>query len=345
MQSEVVERSSRVPGVDVARGLAVVAMIQTHAYDGWVEPAQRTTLGFAVTRFIGVLPLPLFLLLAGLSLRLRVEALATRGADASAQRGAAIRSGLAVVLWGYALNVAYGLMDGARGFDTWLRADVLHVIGLSLALLAFAGVGRPWPLARAGWIAALGVTLACPPLTRLAHGVAGPFRYVLAPFVEVPGVGIMPMVPLLAWCGLGAATGVALVDARGRVRRALVVAAIALAAALAFRALLAQGVVAARTHPIVALNVVDLAARGALVIMACCWLSGLVGARHFVGPLTVMGRHSLFIYGLHIPFCYGLPGRALRRALDMKMATLAVILLIVAMWAAARLWDSRARRR
>jgi hypothetical protein len=63
-----------------------------------------------------------------------------------------------------------------------------------------------------------------------------------------------------------------------------------------------------------------------------------------VASLTLLGRHSLFIYGLHIPFCYGLPGRPLRRALDMKMASLAVIVLIAGSWLAAWLWDARRRR-
>jgi uncharacterized membrane protein len=343
MQSEVAKRPARVLGVDVARGFAVVAMIQTHAYDGWVTPAARGTLGFVVTRFIGVLPLPLFLLLSGLSLRLRVEVLAARGADVSAQRRAAIRSGLEVVGYGYALNVAYGLMDGARGLDTFLRADILHAIGLSLALLAFVGVGRRWSLAQAGWVGAVVVTAACPPLTRLAHDVTGPARYLLAPFIDMPGVGIMPVIPLLAFCGLGAALGAELVQPH--LRRSLLLLAITLAAAFTFRALVANGVVASRMHPIVALNVIDLGGRAALVIVASCWLASRFPAGSFVAPLTVLGRHSLFVYALHIPFCYGLPGRALRRALDMNMASLAVILLIAGSWLAAWLWDKRGRKR
>jgi uncharacterized membrane protein len=345
-----VKRATRVLGVDAARGFAVVAMIQTHAYDGWVEPALRPGLPFQVTRFLGTLPLPLFLLLSGLSLRLRVEALAARGADVPAQRRAAIRSGLEIVLVGYALNVVYGLMDGGRGLDTWFRADVLHAIGLSLALLALAGVGRAWSLARVGWVAALLATALCPPLTRLAHEVSGPARYVLAPFVEVPVVARMPVIPLLAFCGLGAALGGWLVEVPRLGRRMLLTLAVTLAAYASFRGLAAQGVVPSRTHPIVALNVVDLAGRAALVIMACCWLTrrvaeGAAAPGRFVAALTLFGRHSLLIYAAHIPFCYGLPGRALRRALDMQLATAAVLLLIAASGLLAFVWERRAHRR
>jgi hypothetical protein len=54
-----------------------------------------------------------------------------------------------------------------------------------------------------------------------------------------------------------------------------------------------------------------------------------------------LGRHSLFVYGLHLPFCYGLFGRPLRRQLDMLSATLWLLALLslctAAVWARERL--------
>jgi uncharacterized membrane protein len=59
MSAEASLEPKRVAGVDVARGLAVLAMLQTHAYDGWRDDA-RTSVGFAVTRVLATLASPSF---------------------------------------------------------------------------------------------------------------------------------------------------------------------------------------------------------------------------------------------------------------------------------------------
>ena len=48
---------SRNLGIDVARGLAVLIMIETHAYDGWVGPAGKETYAYHLTRRTRGLPL------------------------------------------------------------------------------------------------------------------------------------------------------------------------------------------------------------------------------------------------------------------------------------------------
>src|SRR5689334_8258246 len=123
---------ARNAGIDAARGLAVVLMIQTHAYDAYVRDGDRGTIAYAVTRALGAIPAPLFLLLAGVGLAF-AEA---RAIDVRSLRRALVLRGLSIVLWGYAVSFAYALLDGTTRLASLLRADILHAIGLSIAITA-----------------------------------------------------------------------------------------------------------------------------------------------------------------------------------------------------------------
>ena len=71
--------SRRIEGIDVARGVASLIMIQGHAYDGWVAPVHKESAAYLFTRLLGSLPLPAFLVLAGAAVVLRVDAARRKG--------------------------------------------------------------------------------------------------------------------------------------------------------------------------------------------------------------------------------------------------------------------------
>ena len=76
----------RIEAIDLARGLASLLMIQGHAYHGWVAPEHHASMGYRLTRVLGTLPLPAFLLLSGAGLAWRVHVAARRGERAEAVR-------------------------------------------------------------------------------------------------------------------------------------------------------------------------------------------------------------------------------------------------------------------
>jgi uncharacterized membrane protein len=365
--------SSRIEGVDVARALAGIIMIQGHAYDGWASPAAKETFAYAFTRLLGTLPLPAFLLLAGASVTLRVDAAVKRGESARDVRRAVVKRGLEVVLYGYLVSAVFALMDGFDGLDTFLRADVLHVIGLSIATVGFLGIrparatvgartstDAPADRRRLGSVAlgvGLATTLACPWVSRISPHTTGPLRYAVGLFSDVPGVTLMPYVPLVAWFAIGVGAAQWMLRMRrsagdvsrgGAPRRALVALGV-VGLALAVAGWLGTGVVTSalggeltRKHPAVWMNVVDLAGR-ALVVLACgTLLSNVVdGApRRF---LLRIGRGSLVAYVFHIPFCYGAFARPVAGKLDMLTATALLLVLYAlsfgAVWARDTLRD------
>lgn len=378
----------------MARGVASLVMIQGHAYHAWVSPALHGGLPYRATRVLGTVPLPAFLVLAGAAVMLRLQLAAARAsgdpqadrAVAAALRRRLVWRGVQVMGWGYATSALYYLMDGGEGLRTLLRADVLQVIGLSIAVVAAVGLSPgasakpgerlallvdrlagpldPGRFARRTALLCVLCTLASPVLNRLGPAVDGPLRYVVATLVDVPGVTRMPLFPLIAWFG----TGVVAAHIMGRARSAVLAAGrpghaaragapdatalglaatgllLAVAGAWATPQLTAAlGGTLSRTHPAVWLNVADLAGRGLLLLGTCVWLSTRLPAR-VSEPLSRLGRGSLVAYVFHIPLCYGRPGQALQGQLQMPEATLLVLLLMVASYAAVRLRDGLWRR-
>src|SRR5690606_37400850 len=103
--------------------------------------------------------------------------------------------------------------------DTLLRADVLHVIGLSIVAFSLFGIdGATVPSPRRMALAALALliipTLLCPWLSPLGAEVRGPLRFAVALFIDVPGVTLMPFVPLVSWLAAGALVAMAMLRAR-----------------------------------------------------------------------------------------------------------------------------------
>jgi len=361
--------SGRVEGIDIARAFAGIIMIQGHAYDGWASPEAKETVGYAFTRVLGSLPLPAFLVLAGAAVAWRTGAAAIRGESAAKVRKRVIVRGFQIVAWGYATSAVYALMDGFTGLDTFLRADVLHVIGLSIAIVAFFGIrpargasaSSPPVVARLGWAAlavGVGVTALCPWLSRISPETAGPLRYVVGLFADVPGVTLMPFVPLVAWfcVGVGAAQWMLIArkklgdtskaGAPGRTLWAMTAVGVltwALGSWGTDALVEALGGPLSRRHVAVWFNVIDLGGRGLLVLSL-----GALVANHVSGrverALLVIGRGSLVAYVFHIPFCYGALGRPLSGTLDMAESTAGMVVLVAVSWGVVWIRDEARRR-
>lgn len=318
--------STRHVGIDAARGLAVVLMVQTHAYDAWVKDADRASVAYAITRALGAIPAPLFLLLAGVGIAM-AEA---RASDVRALRGKLVRRGLEIVLWGYAVSLAYLLLDGRFAVPSLLRADILHAIGLSIATCALVLLGSRSAVRPV--VVALGA-LAAGPLFAWAGG-ASTVPSFLAPlaslFVDVPPYTRFPLFPLVVFAVVGLLVGRWLARPHGArsslVWIAIAVGLAALAALLTIATRSAVEVIGGaltRAHPAVALNVLDGSAR-ALAVLAL----GLAMEARSPAWLVRLGRASLFAYAFHIPFCYARLARPLKHRFDMLEATALVVVLV-----------------
>jgi hypothetical protein len=354
--------STRVEGVDVARGLASLVMIQGHAYHGWVAPEHHDA-AYAFTRVLGTLPLPAFLVLAGAAVLLRLQSAAKKNEPAIGVRNALMKRGAQLVVIGYAVNATYALIDGAAGLHTWLRADVLHVIGLSLAVSAWLGLPTKREVSPARYVLratllAVVVTLACPWLSRLGADVPLALAPLVAPFVDVPRFSAMPFVPLFSWLAVGALAMHVLTRFRTDspiARRAgasgpALLALAGLGLALAFLGARSTswlvetlGGPLSRAHVAVIPNVLDLAGRGLLLLAIGAALS-LVLPDRMRAAVVRLGQGSLVAYVVHIPFCYGRLAGPLLGSCDMGRATIALPFLMALSWAAVFARDALRER-
>ncbi len=346
--------TERNAAIDVARGIAVVLMIQTHVYDGWVASAHRHGLLWATTRFLGIFPLPTFLLLAGIGIALRLEASARRGEPAAAVRRDLLRRGLRVVAAGYLVSAVLGAIDGATDPATYVRADVLHAIGFSIASAALLVVARSPEQRRAhamfsaAALALLAAALSIPS-TRFGRSLDGPARFVAAPFVEVPGITRMPVVPLIAWLGLGILFATVWLDHVRRRRDHLAFAAVCAAlAAGAFEFMhhlhREHGGVLDRLHPAASANLVDLGLRASGLVALVLGLGGSF-PRRVEGELVRLGRHSLLAYAVHLPWAYGRLVRPVSRNTDLATATLGLLGVLALTWTVVFAFDAFERHR
>ena len=340
--------SARDAGVDVARGLAVLLMIQTHAYDGWVRPAEKATLAYALTRVLGAIPAPLFLLLAGVGLALGEAAGLRAGRDPAALRARFVRRGVEVFAWGYGVSLAYAVIDGSFALPVLLRADILHAIGLSLVICAALLVGARAAPERAAAIAVV-ATVAQPILASWwePHDLPVPVAALLGLFVDVTGYTRFPVLPLVALvaCGYVAGRVIARTHPAPRVGAAALIAF----ALVALGAKVLTGVAVtwlggslSRRHPAVALNVIDGSAR-ALAVLGAGWAIAPWVARAREGSkaaLVRLGQGSLLAYAVHIPLCYGRLARPVAGTLDMLTATAGVVALSLATFAVVRARDA-----
>lgn len=360
-------KPARVQGVDVARGIASVLMVQGHAFDAWASPEARRSTWYAIeSAFLQTLALPAFLVLAGASLALRVEAAIAKGEAPGAVRRAVVSRALQIVLVGYGLNAFSAMVDGSEGIETWLRADVLHVIGLSLLSLGLAVRGearvRVELLERVALALAILPIALCPSLSRAARGIEGPAGWVLGLVLDVPSITRMPWVPLVSWAAIGFLVARGMIASNRRARSpsgapAGVVAALLIGAAvIAALGTWAQGALVEalggpldRTHVAVIANAVQLAARGVLVLAVGAAVAPRLPER-VRWAVVVMGQGSLWAYVFHVPLCYGRFAEitGLRGALSIEACAVAATVLVAASWGAAgakRVRDGlRARR-
>jgi len=337
--------------VDWARGLAALAMIEGHATHGWASAAAKTTTTYEWTRVVATSPLPAFMLLAGMALRLRLGVAAHRGEAPAVVRTSIVRRGLGVVMWGYLASALYALIDGHEGLRTLLRADVLHVIGLSIAALALCCIARAGAIdvravTRRAGVLTIVVVLGSPLYYALVPEPTGPWRYLAAPFVRVQDVTLFALLPMIAWTSIGMVVGDLVQRARSHVSRDVAYAGLALAGlVIAFaceqltRVMLA-GAPLDYVHPAGIPNMIGYAARGLVLIGVGPLLVARLPALA-QQAMTRLGRASLIAYVFHIPFCYGLPARPLRGNLDMGQTVPYVLLLWALSYAVVMLTSMR----
>jgi len=349
--------------IDWARGVAVLLMIEAHTSDAWTRAADKKSVLYRDANILGGFAAPLFLWLAGLAVVLAATRTAERtGSRAQAVEGV-VRRGLVVFILAFLFRIQAFIVSPGNHLVTLFRVDILNVMGP--AIVAAGGV---WALATtaAGRIAAFSaLAIAFSMLTPIVR--ASPLVGHLPVWFQwyVRPAGELTVFTLWPWAGFvfaGGASGALLATARDERSEHRANAAIAVIGA----ALVALGFYAAGRPSIYAAasfwtsSPTWFAIRVGILMLALAWMYGLerlVGrhdhtkTRSLPGPVRVLafswqtplerlGRHSLFVYWIHVELVYGYSSWLWRQRLPLWGTAIAYALFCVLMYRAIG-WRNR----
>ncbi len=306
----------RLSAVDVARGIAVVAMIELHVFDAFADVETRRALYGQIALFVGGGAAPMFLTLAGLAAALGWS----RAHVPRDGRNKLIRRGVEVFSLGLLFRVQEWALGGEGASSASLvRVDVLNCLGLSIVIVGLLlSWLRRWQAMLVIGLVWIGLT----PWLSSSTPLEPPLGYYLG------GPKNLALFPLFPWAGfalVGAALGAyAGKDAKrladgavfaGCVYVVILVARLAFPEALHF----AQR----NANPVFALEKTT----GALALVAL--------ARYIPSSILMLqerlkrlGTHSLLTYWIHVDLCYGLLFHRWQQKLSAPKVFLATVALV-----------------
>ncbi|WP_241759138.1 acyltransferase family protein [Pyxidicoccus parkwayensis] len=288
------KQPTRHPGLDGARGLAVLAMVMGHTLDALLTPEARALPWVQNYWAFRGITAPLFLLVAGWAV---VAALGTKPNAARDIYGRRLRRSLLLIFLGYLLHwpgwgAVHDLGWSSQMLSLVFAFDALQCIGFALlfgsTLLALAP--PRWGRSGVLLVLAVGIPLVSAAMWRFGAGLPGPLQQ----FIGSAEGSRFPFFPWAGFFFAGALAAHALHLLRPGWPQGL--ALLAVGAGL----LALTRVAPSDWSPTSPWMVMFRVGQGLMVLgavnLAPRWLSGL---------LAPFGRLSLWVYVLHLPVVYG----------------------------------------
>ena len=303
--------------VDVARGLAVLLMIEAHTVDAWTRASAKHGVAFRDATILGGFAAPLFLWLAGVAVVLAAGRSEARGASRAAAVDGVCRRGLEIFILAFLFRLQAFIVSPGSHPVTLFRVDILNVMGPAIAAAALLWGSTASNTVRAGLFAIAATIVAMTtPLIRAAAWVdALPIwlQWYARPFGDHTTFTLFP------WVGFvfgGGAVGALIASTRDDRTEARMQFWLTIAGA----ALVVVGFVTAARPAIYAsssfwtssptwfairLGVMMIALAG---LKACATVVDAPVTQAFApawNAIARMGRSSLFVYWIHVELVYG----------------------------------------
>jgi len=208
------QQSSRILGLDLARVLAILFMVQGHTLDVLLSPEYRQGTLFDFWLFLRGLTAPMFLLLAGFSFTVVTTRRWDENSDFAALPWRRLTRFAMFIAIGYLMHMPVrSLADlprvDAAGWQNWLQVDVLQCVGLTLMLLQILVLLAKTPARFATVTLGLGsLVVLITPLAWSAKWI-GHLPAGLAAYFNGNTGSLFPLFPWAGYVLLGAATGYA----------------------------------------------------------------------------------------------------------------------------------------
>ncbi len=332
-------KSPRLQYLDGMRGMAVLIMLQGHAFHAWMRDDLRGSFLYQLSQTLGGFPAPLFLFLTGFSLVLMLRR-SEQAAPSRAERWSVIlrRSGyifLVALLFRFQQWAVYWPKSSAADL---LRADILNTIAVALVAagavtLLFDGRRRLIALA----ICAAATAMVTPLVWPRAAAIAPAF---VADYLNGSADGSnFPVFPWISYAFTGALVGLLAAGKDTLQTDRLMKRLTWLAVALLVAAKLFDSQPFSYYQPynywLTSPNLVANRTAIALLFLAGCYAWERRGGVRGAGWVGRLGQASLVVYWVHIEVVYGPLFSSLQHSLDPLRMVLAVAVLLAAMLALA----------
>lgn len=313
-------------------------MIEAHVLDAWTLRSERGTLAFGYLNILGGFAAPLFLWLAGLSLVLAAEHRCARTGNRGAAAGTVMRRGLEILALAYLFRLQAFIVSPGNPLVSLLRVDILNIMGPSMVAAALLWRVAPGARSAAAVLGAFAAAIAMvAPLARTMTWLG-----VLPPFLQwyISPSGNHSTFTLFPWSGFvfaGAAFGALLAMAdrpgEGRALGRLALAGGVLVAG-SYYASMRPSIYPASSFWTTSPTYFGLRVGLLMVVLAGLFaLTPLeVRARRLFGVLARFGRHSLFVYWIHVELVYGYATVLVHHRLPLWFNAVAYIIFVGAMY-------------
>lgn len=334
--------------IDWLRGLAVVIMMEWHAVDAWTAVESRATEAFRLAALVGGWAAPLFLFLAGVAVpfagaaKVRKAGLDRRAASFTLQ----IR-GWQVFALAHLFRFQSFLFDLSAPWSSIFKPDILNILGLGLVAAAFCW-GRATTSRRQVLFLlapATIVALLSPASWSWSWPALLPSR--LEAYIRPVGnLGVFTLFPWIAFVFVGAYVGQFLASERRTTdERAfhlkLALAGIVIAGAGAVGSYL-PAPLAPSEFWTTSLSFFLIRVGVMTMALAAAWLWMQRPSSGRWSTLVLFGRHSLFVYWVHVALAYGAFSAPLHRALPLAWSIVAFGVLTLLMLGLTMWWNKRA---
>jgi uncharacterized membrane protein len=324
--------------IDVARGLAVLLMIEAHTLDAWTRVGDRRSIAFRDATVLGGFAAPLFLWLAGLGVAMSASRAAQRGGRSAAIE-AACRRGLAIFALAFLFRQQALVLTPGGALVGLFRVDILNIMGPAMVAAGLLwGVARS-PSARVWWYgaAATGVAMLTPIVRASAALDALPvwLQWYVRPAGELTAFTLLPWA---AFVFAGGAVGSLIASVSEGPSESRLQAALAVAGA----ALIALGYWTS-TRPSIYASSSFWTTSPSWFAMRAGVLTLALSIIYFLTPsipvVERLGRASLFVYWIHVELVYGYASWLWRHRLPVWATAAACIAFCVLMYGAIVLRD------
>jgi uncharacterized membrane protein len=329
----------RRPYIDWLRGVAVVIMILAHTMDAWTMIVDRASRIYIWQVRVAGMAAPLFLFLAGVAVAFSAAAKARKGGDAVAA-AAVRRRGWQVWLFALLFRLQSYLLSPGATLQGILKVDILNIMGP-----AMVGAATVWGMAKSPARRVLSLAVGATAFSLLAPIVRGASWVGVLP--DPVGWYIRPPAgrswfTLFPWAGLlfaGAAVGVHIDQARDRASERRLVARLTGGGLALFCVAYAGSFLPSiyehssfwTTSP--SYFFIRVGLMTAFIGLAYLWMQRPSATRW--SPMMVFGRHSLFVYFIHVEMAYGIVSYPLHKRLPLPWAFTAFAIFTAMMLGAA----------